>query len=202
MRPQTLTQSTTRIAARNTIVGHRPPAGGRLLTVTALTAIIGVFSVTAGVRPSTPLQRSQIQSGDVDPIADWIDDLIEDLEDLDDALDDAETTVGAQQGPLVDPDLSRVADGLDRAIAIIDRIFDPLQYPSLDPSDAGEIQYGVSPDTLPSYANKSVSLIQQAVNEAKFGSAADEYIGSRLKTVKHLITRTTPHNYRTKSGIE
>lgn len=202
MRPQTLTQCTTKIAARNTKPEHRPPAGGRLLTVTVLVAIIGVFSAAAGVRPSTSLQRTQIQPGNVGPIADWLEDLIQDLEDMADDLKDAETTVGEQQGPLVDPDLSRVAVRLDSAIAIIDRILDHLQYPSLDPPDAGEIDYVVSPDKLPGYADKCLTLIRQAAYEAKFGAGDDKYIGSRLKTIKHLITRMTPHNYRTKTGLE
>ena len=202
MRPQTLTQCTTRIATPKTQVKFRPPVGGRLLTATALVALIGVLSAAAGGRQVTPLQRTQIQPGDVGPIVTWLDDLIQDLEDMEDNLDDAETTVAEQQGPLVNPDLSRVSDRLDSAMAIIDRILDPLQYPSLAPSDAGDIDYSVTPSTLPEYADKSLTLAQQAAYEAKFGAADDDYIGSCLKTIKYLITRATPHNYRTESGIE
>ena len=99
------------------------------------------------------------------PIADWIDDLDDDLDDVDDDLDDAANAIGNDEGPLSDPELSQVADDLDHALAIIDRILDPYQYPSLDPPDAGSVDSRVSPVTLPDYAKSCLDLIRDAREE-------------------------------------
>ena len=82
------------------------------------------------------------------PILDWLDDVIDDIQDAVDDLADAEEAVAGQQGPLDEPDLSRVAAALDDAMAIINRIQDPNQYPSLDPADTGSIDTTWDPSLL------------------------------------------------------
>lgn len=133
-------------------------------------------------------------------MADWLDDIIEELEEIAEDLEDAKAIVGNQSGPLNEPDKSKVASHLNNAINVVDRILDPGQYPSLKATDAGSIAASVDPETLPEYAGDSHQLAQEALVEAK-GAADDEVLGSRLKTIKNLIERTDPHNYRTKSGI-
>ena len=205
MRPQTLQQSNRRDAATTSPAKHRPAAAvRRLLAVAALVALIGVLPTAAGMWPTASPEQVELEShkDGVGPIATWLDDLIDDLEDTADDLDDAESAVGEQEGPLVEPDLSRVAGKLDTAAAIIDRILDSSKYPSLDPPDAGTIDYSSDPDTLPGYAYECAVLAEEARDEAKYGAADEEYIGTRLQTLRNLITRATPHNYRTKAGIE
>ena len=60
----------------------------------------------------------------------------------------------------------------------------------------------MSPSTLPKYADECLALIQEAVYEARYGTADDDYIGSRLKTIEYLLTRSHPHNYKSKAGVE
>ena len=55
--------------------------------------------------------------------------------------------------------------------------------------------------TLPEYARTSYKLAQDAVDEAYSKMVEHKVIGSRLKTIEYLITRESPHNYRTKAGI-
>jgi hypothetical protein len=139
--------------------------------------------------------------GGLGPVADWLDDVIEELEEIAEDLEDAKAIVGNRSGPPLDePDKSTVAIHLDSAVNLIDRILDPGQYPSLEAPDAGSLDASVDPETLAEYAGDSHKLAQEALDEAK-GAVDDEVLGSRLKTIKNLIERADPHNYRTKAGI-
>jgi hypothetical protein len=135
------------------------------------------------------------------PISDWVDDVGDDVDDDIAYLEDAEAVIGNNQGPLADPDKTQVAGDLSAALAIIERILDPNQYPSLDPPDAGEILTNFNPTTLPAYARDCADLAQDALDELRSAVIDHKVIGSDLKTIKHLITRSSPHNYRTKAGI-
>lgn len=137
----------------------------------------------------------------IGPIANWIDDIIEILEDIADDLEDAALAVGTNPGPLDQPEKSRVANDLNAALADINQILDPNQYPSLDPPDAGSIKTHFDPQTLPDYAITCLKLAQDALDEANSRIVNHKVIGSRLKTIEHLITRESPHNYRTQAGI-
>ena len=138
---------------------------------------------------------------EIGPVANLMDDIIEILEDIVRDLEDAAVAVGTDPGPLDEPEKSRVADDLDAALAAIDQILDPNQYPSLNPPDAGLIDASFDPATLPEYAQTSYKLAQDAVDEADSKLVEHKVIGSRLKTIEHLITRQHPHNYRTKADI-
>ena len=104
-------------------------------------------------------------------------------------------------GPLDEPEKSRVANDLNAALADIDQILGPNQSPSLDPPDAGSINTNFDPQTLPGYADTCAKLAQDALDEALSRIVDHKVIGSRLKTIEYLITRESPHNYRTKAGI-
>jgi len=172
-------------------------AGKRLVAMLTLVALLGVLAATAN-----PTAGGLPEPGPASPIADWLQDLIDDIEDAADDLGESEATVAEQSGPLTGADLTKVETDISNTLDVIQRIFDPAQYPSLDPTDAGEIDYGVSPTTLPDYADDCLRLIEEAVYEARFGAADDDYIGSRLKTIEHLINRAHPHNYKSKAGVQ
>ena len=137
----------------------------------------------------------------IGPVADWIEDIIDILEDIADDLEDAALEVGNNEGPLDEPERSRVANDLDAALLLVGQVLDPNQYPSLDPPDAGSIDTSFDSVTLAAYARTCNKLAQDAVDEAHSKLVEDKVIGSRLKTIRHLITRESPHNYRTKAGI-
>ncbi|MHC4415543.1 MAG: hypothetical protein ACYS0G_09685 [Planctomycetota bacterium] len=139
--------------------------------------------------------------GGIGPIASWLDDLIDDLEDIEEDLEDAAAGVGNNTGPLEEPEKLRVSRDLDRAMATIDRILDPDQYPSLSPPGIGSTNTSVDPETLPEYADECALLAKDAVDEALSTLVDMKAIGSHLKTIRNLITRTDPHNYRSKAGI-
>ncbi len=182
-----------------------PTAACRALLAVALMVAMVVLKVPGN--PAAFGSAASVQS-DVDangkpigPVANWIDDLLVILRDIADDLEDAQQAIGDNLGPLPEPELSRVADDLDIALVGIDQILDGNQYPSLDPPDAGSIDTNFDPQTLPDYAITSLKLAQDALDEANSRIVNQKVIGSRLKTIEHLITRESSHNYRTKAGI-
>lgn len=173
-----------------------------VLAVLALSILVLPLS---GHRPATVFAAGlQSQAGSyagVGPIANWLKDIIDILEKIADDLEDGALAVGEKSGPLVEPELSRVASDLTDALDRIELILDSGQYPILKPPDAGKIDESVKAETLPEYAKQAHGLAKEAVAEASYGAVDDKVIGSRLKTIKHLITRALPHNYHTKAGI-
>ncbi|MHC4427833.1 MAG: hypothetical protein ACYS0D_04420 [Planctomycetota bacterium] len=145
--------------------------------------------------------RGAGQEGVSSPIGDWTDDFDDDIDDVDDDLGEAERAIGSAEGPLAEPELSEVADNLNGVLAIINRILDPMQYPSLDPPDAGSVDDRVAPVTLPGYAKSCSDLIADAREELHSTVVDHQVIGSHLKTIRSLIIRSSPHNYRTLAGI-
>ena len=182
-----------------------PRAAIRALPAAALMVAMLVLQVPAnpaafGAAPSvlSDTDRGSKESG---LVANLIDDIIDILEDIVEDLEDAVLAVGTNPGPLDEPEKSRVANDLNAALADIDQILGPNQYPSLDPPDAGSINTNFDPQTLADYAGTCVKLAQDALDEALSGIVDHKVIGSRLKTIENLITRESPHNYRTEAGI-
>lgn len=128
-------------------------------------------------------------------IGDIIDDLIN-------ILSDAMVVIGEQSGPLQGEERMHVAAALAEAEARIDQILDPNVLPNLKPADAGSVDPEVNPQTLGDYAAECVLLAQEAWDEVEGNNNFDDtLVGTKLKTIKHLLTRSSPHNYRTKAGI-
>ncbi|MCH8344724.1 MAG: hypothetical protein IH983_12145 [Planctomycetes bacterium] len=152
---------------------------------------------------SAPSDQSLAETAgsEIGPVANLMDDIIEIMKDMIRDLEDAAVRIGTNPGPLDEPEKSEVADDLNAALAGIDQILDPNQYPSLNPPDAGSIDPNFDPQTLPDYATTGLKLAEDAVDEANSRIVSHKVIGSRLKTIEHLITRESPHNYRTKAGI-
>ena len=126
--------------------------------------------------------------------------MIDDIEDAIDDLDDAAQAVGERDGPLDEPELGVVTRALDSVLATIDRILDPNQYPSLSPPDAGDIDPDAYATTLREYADETLILAKDAEDEAHSALVDHKVIGSRLKTIEYLITRESPHSYRSIAG--
>ena len=133
-------------------------------------------------------------------VAQWWDDLIEDLEDATDELEDAEAAVG-MDGLLSEANRAVVTEALDHVLFTIDRILDPRQYPNMDPPDAGYVDVDSHVTSLQDYALECLILAEDALHEAVSPRVDAEAIGTRLRTIEYLITRAGPHNYRTRAGI-
>ncbi len=182
-----------------------PRAAIRSVLASALMVAMIVLQVPGNPAAfgSAPSDQSLAETAgrEIGPVASLMDDVIEILEDMLRDLEDAAEKIGNISGPLEEPEKSEVADDLEEVLAAIDQILDPNQYPSLNPPDAGSIDANFDPQTLPDYATSSVQLAGDAVDEAYSRIVNHKVIGSRLKTIEHLITRVSPHNYRTKAGI-
>ncbi len=177
----------------------------RALLAAALMVAMVVLQVPGNTATSGSAASGQsladTAGSEIGPVADLLDDIIDILEDMADDLEDAALVVGTNPGPLDESDKSRVANDLNAALADIDQILDPNQYPRLNPPEAGSINTNFDPETLPGYAGTCVKLAQDALDEARSSIVDDKVIGSRLKTIEYLITRESPHNYRTEAGI-
>ena len=112
----------------------------------------------------------------LDPILkDFLDQLEQWLKELDDLLDTAPD--------IDDPETQQTIRGtLNEIESHIDAIFDPQQAPVLSPPDAGTPDESVEPTTLRQYVKASLTLTTQAK-----GASEHEEIGSRLKTILHLL---------------
>ncbi len=205
MRTATPCQSSTACSGQDPDsrqVAPKPSPIRSALALGLLSAIV-VLPLSGGT-PANALPKPVHSRGleTTPPVATWVDNVIEDLEDIYHILEMAQTSVDDQLGPLTDPDLSDVADNLDDALSRIEKILDENQFPSLNPPSAGSIDTSIDPSTLPDYAKDCADLAADAVDEAKSTLASANGIGSHLKTIRHLITRASPHSYRTKAGIE
>jgi hypothetical protein len=132
---------------------------------------------------------------------DWLDDLIDHAEKIKKAAEDGEEAVEAARTGRIDaPSLERA---LDRLEVLIEQLLDPAREPSLDPPNAGAVDVAIDPDTLAEYASDCVGLAGEALDElATLGTNYDaDYVGTRMKTILHLIRRTSPHNYRSLAGV-
>lgn len=168
-------------------------AFGLLAAATVLGGIFGPASPGAPVAPAAsaaaaPWALPALLSYD------W-DDVIEDiLDEIVDTLDDARERI--DDGASHSQDAALLAD-LDWAVARINQVLDPAVEPNLEPSDAGAIDDRVNAGTLAEYADVCVKLASAAAAESRLKASADhEYIGTKLRTIRHLIERTDPHGYR------
>ncbi len=178
-----------------------------LMAAVLLLTIIGVGGATdreAGGASFANTHVKLVASANdpgVGPVADWLDDVLQLLQDLIDILQGAEqeTVQNPPNGAtfLEQLDTALLAIYLDSAEADIDQIFDGYQYPSLTPVDAGEVNLGVFPLTLSEHASRCVELAQQAFNEMLIGPGDNEVVGTKLKTIKALLPE-----YRALAGIE
>lgn len=159
-----------------------------LLTAIALALLLYRPGPTAVVAESMTTDPGSV-SGDLGPVADWLDDIIDTVEEAKEALEDAESessSSGGWSGQI--PSNSLLAYYLDRADLAVSRILDPLWYPSLNPSGAGEIDGTVDPGTLAEYASTCRDLADEAFALAVHDPELNaESIGSKLKTIQHLL---------------
>jgi hypothetical protein len=133
-------------------------------------------------------------------VADDFEDLLDDLADI---LNGALTTATAHSLPLSSQEKQTLDAQLDNAEALIDQVFNPVVAPNLTPVDAGNISLLFTPSTLADYAEQCIDLAQDAKDELVLhGDLFDHaLVGTKLKTIRYLTSRSSPHNYRTKAGI-
>ncbi len=192
--------------------GRASPLRALMAPVLLLT-FVGISGATdreAGGASFANTQAKLVASANdpgVGPVADWIDDVIEWLELLIAALEDAEietqtnATSGTRGQGIPNPEYYLAPDWLaiylDLAEADIDQILDGNQYPSLTPVDAGHVILAETPMTLSELASRCVELTQQAFDEMLIGPKDHEVVGTKLKTIKALLPE-----YRALAGIE
>ena len=117
------------------------------------------------------------------------------LEDIRERLRAAEEVVGDQPGPLPEPERATVRSALQRAETESVQILDPGEQPVLDPPTAGHVM-SASFSGLPSYAERFKQWGDQAYSEIQKIDPDDDYIGDRLRTIRHYMDE-----YRQKAGI-
>ncbi|UCD74921.1 MAG: hypothetical protein JSV91_14180 [Phycisphaerales bacterium] len=179
------------------IVGYRPVRAGLRKVVSLIAVIAFVLLAGGGInhRPFTDSSGDGAQTtvntevASVAPVADWDDDLLELLDTLMGIMAEAKDVVDfcGCEGPLDDPARSDVEDDLIEAEAIVVQILDPLQIPTLTPTDAGSIDPSVDPTSLTEYADECVLLAEEAWQAAQSSRSDDEVIGTKLKTIESLL---------------
>ena len=170
-----------------------------LLAVSIATALLTAGQDCAGARPDLSALRSSTVSMDpgIGPVADWLDDLIRELGGLSDNAASAQAVVDQEGGQLDEDSRRELQQYLERVEERIDTISNPNRSPSLDPPDAGSIDPTVNPTTLTEYADTCATLALEALLAALIDPIADEYVGTRIKTIKALLPE-----YRDLAGIE
>jgi hypothetical protein len=134
----------------------------------------------------------------------WADDLGEVFDEIIDALESSGDVVQSSGvGGLNDVQREQIGDALDKVAARIDQILDPDHSPNLRPWNAGAVDDLVDPSTLDEYARTTLSLAEEAQFEVAIrGNGSDgEYLGTLMRTIEHLLTRSSPHSYRSLAGL-
>ncbi|MHC5003444.1 MAG: hypothetical protein ACYTJ0_10005 [Planctomycetota bacterium] len=134
----------------------------------------------------------------------WIDDLTSDADELAKNFEEAVLLLSnARLASLTPEQRAQLAQSLAGSVGIINRVLNPSQYPSLDPSATGQVDESVDPAALADYADACADLAFDAYLEVSNGEGFDQdAFASALLTIEHLITRSEPHNYRSVAGIQ
>lgn len=186
--------------ARGSSRRGRPAGAARIGLLLCLTVSLLILAWNPSGLDAAPQAQANadVSVPDVGPIADWGDDMLELVADLLRILAEAKYIIDnlGGEGPLSGSDLTGVQQSLDAAEGIIDQIFDPYQYPSLIPIDAGTVDTSLNPSTLGDYAADCVTCAEEARDAVTPFHVADVTIGSKLKTIQALLP-----DYRLEAGI-
>lgn len=130
-------------------------------------------------------------------VAGWEDDLEDDANEVEEEVSAAMSIIAGRSGQSIsDVEREVILNLLDQALAAITRIESPVSGESSGIRDAGLMMTGISPTTLAEYASECATLAIEANAEIASGTNFDRsYVGSRYKTLRHLIERSTPHSY-------
>jgi hypothetical protein len=143
-------------------------------------------AATAADGPEAVEPSNGTHPGGVGPVADWLGDLIDVVEEAKKELEDAEDEASSSGQVAAGP--SRLLIHVDRADALVAQILDPSLPPSLTPAGAGSVDTSVRPTTLAGYAAACRALVTEAyVLILSDPVQQAERIGSDLKTIRHLI---------------
>jgi hypothetical protein len=192
--PRPVSHHDSRIFPRFNLVPLMPL---RRVVATLLFAAVFAAGLTTSQVPASTASLSPVA---VTTIFDEITDLIDEIIDI---LNSADELVAGRSGPLPEADLITLDGLLTTAVAKIDGVFDPTATPTLMPVDAGSINNSSTANTLPDYAAVCVDLIEEADAEvvANGENFSHHLVGSKLKTIRYLIIRGSPHSYRSRAGL-
>lgn len=169
-----------------------------LLAFTLPLALVLVASPSLAMAPAAMApDRASVQMG-------WQDDLDKLLEEMIEALEGAKSSSSSSshQLNLTTSNQAALDAYLDTALTKANAALDIALPEGGDLGDHGSIM-SENPSTLEEYGSVCVNLAHAAHDEAEFGPDFDrDYVASRVKTIIHLITRSSPHNYRTIAGLE
>ncbi|MFG0329103.1 MAG: hypothetical protein ACF8PN_04320 [Phycisphaerales bacterium] len=134
-------------------------------------------------------------------VMDWWEEMVKDKQDASRLLDDADTLVYGTDGNLDSTQKSALDLKLTSALFHIEEVLTaPL--PSGSVLEESGSLLSASPQSVLDYGRICSQLGREALIELESTREFDrDYVGSRLKTIRHLIERVTPHNYRTQAGI-
>ncbi|MCH8824795.1 MAG: hypothetical protein IH984_14955 [Planctomycetes bacterium] len=173
-----------------------------LSIVLVLAILFGVFGFNPnGTIAAQNVADSYVAKGNTEiaiigPTADLMDDLLAILLRMIQDLEDAEEVIDGGAGPLTGADKALVVGLLDHVEEHIDQVFNSVKDPNLSPVDAGSIDYSFGPYTLADHAADSVDLALDAMSEFLSQNPSDDVIGTKLKTIKNLLS-----SYRSEAGI-
>jgi hypothetical protein len=118
--------------------------------------------------------------------------LTDEIEDLIEEVEDADSEVATSQGPLTEPALTAVRINLNNAQTNIANIL-------LLISNAGAADTNNLPGDLPSIADECVTLANAALTEALRTTPNNATIGNHVKTIDRIID--VKLGYRDRAGI-
>ena len=118
---------------------------------------------------------------------------VELLEDVLDNVEDAVDTLAVENGQLADPEKSLVAEYISTAETRISLALDHI-------NNAGQVNMLAAIEGLQGIADECVVLAQQALEEHASPQSSVNVIGTKLKTLKHLID--APGGYRDLAGLQ
>lgn len=138
---------------------------------------------------------------DAAPRRDWLDDVLDVVDDIEESLDDARDVVRAGQFATGDGmDAQLVLQHLDSAVAGVRGLLYGGPGPSLDPGIPIVIDTTAAPESLEDYARVTWKLAVQALDETLKGPDFDQaFVASQLATIEHLVTRSSPHSYTSRA---
>ena len=115
--------------------------------------------------------------------------LTDELEDLIDDLEDAETEVGTNPGPLPEPALTAVRIKLINAATHIANVLQLI-------NNAGAPDQNNLPGDLPAIATECVTLANAALTEARRPTPNNTVIGNKVKTIDRIIVIQLGYKHR------
>ena len=160
--------------------------------------VLGFLAASAEpvVAAHWPMMSPTSMGGGIGPIADWTGDIEDETDENKNLLDTAVAGLNGYGRDPSDPQRVQLAALLDQAEAIMTRVLDPGQYPSLEPPDAGHVEI-IRTGDLFGVAMTCCFQAADALAAAQVGGPEmSEVIGTKFRTTLALLPV-----YRERAGI-